>query len=122
MNISNNELLNYLLIVLVGLGVIWTVYFVNTAAKNRRNGAKRTGQPGNPTGPANVEKTNPANPRVVIGSSGGTAVDASIARDEVPSLDRLFAERNDMWVCGRCETLNRNQVSVCAACGAARRK
>ena len=38
------------------------------------------------------------------------------------SMDELYAIKNNMWVCGRCETLNSNQNHFCAACGTEKKK
>lgn len=33
------------------------------------------------------------------------------------NLDYIFAKENNSWVCKRCETINSNGASCCAACG-----
>lgn len=36
------------------------------------------------------------------------------------SLDEIYAEENQLWICCRCETLNEDSNDCCAACGAKR--
>ena len=36
--------------------------------------------------------------------------------DPAKSLDRLFAEAGQLWVCSFCETLNRDDDRFCRAC------
>ena len=38
------------------------------------------------------------------------------------SLDCLYAEEHDMWVCVRCETLNSRSTGHCQACGCSKNK
>lgn len=33
------------------------------------------------------------------------------------SLDALYAEKNGLWVCSHCETLNQKSALRCVACG-----
>lgn len=38
-------------------------------------------------------------------------------RPPLKSLDAVYAEKNGLWVCNYCETLNQNGSLQCAACG-----
>ena len=36
---------------------------------------------------------------------------------QLPSLDAVYAEKNGLWVCKYCETLNQKGSLSCGACG-----
>ena len=82
----------YFLAILFGIGVIWAFWFLNTRSDRK--------------------KTEPTE----------TAFDYSEKPEGNQSLDIIFAYANDMWVCRRCETLNKKECWRCAACGAPKQK
>lgn len=85
----------YLFAILIGVGIIWTVYFISNRSTN--------------------QKPNPTYPQFKNNEE-------MEEQGRKKSLDRIFAENNNMWVCRRCETLNRNGSISCGACGATRWK
>lgn len=56
-------------------------------------------------------------PIIKVGGTLKTDVNAENVESKTQkSLDRLYAETHDMWVCPFCETLNKNDKNRCVGC------
>lgn len=59
------------------------------------------------------------------GTSGNTVrgtsrTAASSANANQRSLDEIYAQKNKLWVCKHCETMNEQGIATCRACGSSR--
>lgn len=83
--------MQYLIVIIVGLAVIWGVFLLSSRKK--------------------PEVTPEVN----------SVIEEKEKSVEVQrSLDSLYAEEKGAWLCSRCETINAKGTSVCAACGTSR--
>ncbi len=79
----------YILVVIIGLSLIWSVYLFSLRDKKSPAGAEADAKT-----PEQWEK------------------------ERYGTLDGEYARQNGLWICPRCETLNEEGRTVCAACGA----
>lgn len=78
----------YLLVILIGIGVIWAVYYFSNKAEKKEKPEEET---------------------------AGTL---KIHMDDYKeSLDELYAKSHGKWCCRHCETINDEYAQSCAACG-----
>ena len=94
--------MEYIIAILVWLGIIWAVYYYSNKAENKKK-----------DGRVNELASNTASATEKSSSTKSTKTD----RVQV-STDQLYANSNGMWVCRYCETLNDAGKEECAACGA----
>lgn len=90
--------MGYLFAIIIGIGLIWAVY----AFTNR----KESKEPGKQEG-------------LKIGPSVTTIEEKPTNEEKKTqrSLDEVYAESTNSWVCSHCETINPHSRSTCAACG-----
>lgn len=92
----------YLLVILIGIGVIWAIYyFSNKAEKKEKPKVEKIEQ-------LKIHMNNYIDP----GKEDGHK-----AENSKESLDELYAKSHGKWCCRHCETINDEYAQSCAACG-----
>lgn len=95
----------YFIIAVVGIAIIWTVfYYRNKAEQKKTEELEKTEAPSLKVNIPEMKEVPPSAPKP--------------NRVDQVSLDALYADEHGMWVCARCETLNDDGTIKCSACGA----
>ncbi len=97
--------MGYIIVIIVGIVIIWALYAVSNDSK------KKKGQ----------EKLSQSE-ELKVRIPGTEPVKRPVATQFMgqESLDSVYAKKNNLWICTRCETINHNGLNNCEACGKGR--
>lgn len=99
--------MEYIIVVIIGVVSIWAVCAAFNSSKKRKEQeelSKSEELKVRITGDEPVKK-----PEVMRSTSQ-------------ESLDEVYAKKNNLWICSRCETINRSESNKCVACGRSKYK
>ncbi len=105
--------MEYIIAILVGLGIIWAVYYYSNKAEKKKDGVKKSEE-------KEQEKSEKANDNDSTKEESSSTT-ATVEEYVQVSLDQLYANSHGIWVCRYCETLNDAGKEDCSACGAKKR-
>ncbi len=119
---TSDKIFAVVLVVLVALlGILIIVAAVRSSSARKSGGAKAAGTGGGGrTAPAKIPVPKEKKP-VLMGSlarddGGEERTEPPVIRDKT-SIDKGYADKHGMWVCGYCEVLNDDSLRICQACG-----
>ena len=96
--------MEYLIAIIVGIGIIWTVYAISNKAPHKRKKRKEEASE------LIVNIRSDKDKEKVVGKE----------RKVQKTLDSIYAQSNNLWICNYCETINSNEAKKCVACGRAK--
>ena len=83
----------FILAIIIGLAVIWSVYLFSLRGKKSTSG-----------------------------SDASVKTPEQWEEERYSTLDGEYARGHGLWICPRCETLNEEDRTDCAACGAVQKQ
>lgn len=92
--------MEYLILIILAVGVIWTVYYATNKSEKQKKAA---------AGKADESS-------LIINIPGQETGARKKASQQ--SLDSIYAAAHGMWTCRFCETINDGWAPSCSACGA----
>lgn len=118
--------MEYLLVILIGIAVIWAAYFFsNRAGKTSRTKKSEKSEKSDKSEKSEKPEEPEEHPKENKSGLKGDLADGTAFSHPVnhgvkaskQSLDALYAEAHGLWVCRHCETMNDNYAPNCVACG-----